>query len=528
MKIDFSNVMQSLADMYGDREAMVNVERNRRLTFSEYHALTNRVANMLNDGLGLGRDDRYFCVLENDNLSLMTFPSIFKAKACCTYTNIRDPLEEHLRQIDHVEPSVVFIETAMLEEYYAPLHERGITVVAMDGVGDDFEASEQLHAFWALTDAASDANPHIVHDDRDDCLLMRFTGGTTGLGKCAMYSIDNWLMCRDSFLSIPDGSIVYGDHFLHVAPISHGSGMMLLPTMFLGGCNFTLNNPDLDIWCRTVETEQITAAFQVPTLMYRLLELASAQDADLGSLTTFYYGAAPMSPAKLKQLQERFGNIFIQVYGSTENICASAAMPRFDHVVESEEEEAHLAAAGKPVPGTELIICDDDGNAVPTGEIGEIWMRSRAICKGYFRNPDQSAAEFEDGYWKSGDLARQDKNGFVYVVDRKKDMIITGGFNVYVNEVEAALNAHPSVLMSAVVGIPSSDWGEAVHAEVMLREGFALDEDAIKQFVKRQIGGVKAPKSIIATDELPLSSAGKVLRREVRSKYWTDADRRVA
>lgn len=527
MKIDFSLLMQSLVDMFGDKETLINVERDRRFTFREYHALTNRIANALNDNLGLDFEDRYFCILENDNLSLITFPTAFKAKGCCTFTNIRDPLEEHLRQVDHVEPQVLFIESNLVADYFGPLAERGITVVAMDGIPEGFEGRDGLLDFWQLVEDASDANPGVEHDDREDPLIMRFTGGTTGLGKCAIYSIDNWLMCSDSFISIPDQTFEHEERVLHLAPISHGSGMLFLPAMFMGGCNVTLNDPDLVAWSRTVEKERVTSAFQVPTLMYRLLELEEAQKADLSSLRTFFYGAAPMSPAKLKQLQERFGNIFVQVYGSTENICVAVAMAKYDHLIETAEDEAHLASAGKPVPGVQVKICDDTGTPVQKGEIGEIWLRSRAICKGYFRNPEGTAAEFENGFWKSGDLGRQDEDGFIYLVDRKKDMVITGGFNVYVTEVEAAINSHPSILMSAVVGVPHEEWGEAVHAEVMLREGFELDADGIRDLVKDRLGGVKAPKTVKAVEQLPLSSAGKVLRREVRDQYWTNSDRSV-
>ena len=169
----------------------------------------------------------------------------------------------------------------------------------------------------------------------------------------------------------------------------------------------------------------------------------------------------------------------------------------------------------------------DDGQPVAPGETGEIWLRSRAIALGYFGSPEQTASEFHDGFWQSGDLGRVDKQGFVYIVDRKKDMIISGGFNIYANEVEAVINSHEAVLMSAVVGIPHEEWGEAVHAEVMLKEGASVDPEALIQHARNALGGYKTPKTIDIVAELPVSAVGKVLRRKVREKYWSDQVKKV-
>ncbi|MCY1445912.1 Long-chain-fatty-acid--CoA ligase [compost metagenome] len=178
--------------------------------------------------------------------------------------------------------------------------------------------------------------------------------------------------------------------------------------------------------------------------------------------------------------------------------------------------------------GVELIIVDEEGREVAPGDTGEVWLRSRATISGYHGNPEATATEFSDGFWKSGDLGYQDEQGFLFIVDRKKDMIITGGFNVYAVEVEAALNAHPDVAISAVVGIPHAEWGEAVHAEVVLKEGSQLSSDGLIEHVKNRLGRFKAPKSLVFVSELPVSVVGKVLRRTVREKYWKDVSRRVS
>jgi fatty-acyl-CoA synthase len=524
MKVNFSNHFQILADTYGDCEALVNVERNRRFSYRELHLLTNQIVNMMRDSLSMKAGDFFLNILENDNLALMHMPTMFKSDITGAFTNYRDSIEGHSWQVDFVKPKVVFIEKALIDSHYPMLRERNIAVVCMDPID---EPRDGLHDFWALVNAASDANPNIVIDDREHPALMRFTGGTTGKGKPAMYSFDNWLACRDSFYALPDNDWTHESRMLHLAPISHGSAMLVLPTFYAGGCNVTINVPDLSNYCQVIHDEGITHSMLVPTLLYRLLEMPEVIEKGLGKLKTIYYGAAPMSPSKLKSLQEAFGNIFIQVYGSTEHCSATLSLSKADHVLGQDDDKHRLASAGRPVMGTEIILVDDDGQPVANGENGEIWIRSRATIKGYYQNPEKTAEEFIDGFWKSGDIAKRHADGYIQIVDRKKDMIISGGFNIYATEVEAVVNAHEAIFMSAVVGIPSEEWGETVHAEVMLREGVEFDPNELKRFVKEKLGGYKSPKTVKVVEALPVSAVGKVLRREVRDQYWKEAGRQV-
>ncbi|HBD37604.1 MAG TPA: long-chain fatty acid--CoA ligase, partial [Cupriavidus sp.] len=354
------------------------------------------------------------------------------------------------------------------------------------------------------------------------------TGGTTGRSKCAQYTIDNWLAARDTMYADEEQGVALNRNtrYLHIAPVSHGSGLSFLPTMFRGGCTLTQNAADLKAWCRNVEAERVTTTLMVPTLVNWLLDLPEASRHDLSSLRTLYYGAAPMSPAKLAQAQQRFGNIFFQLYGATECAQAVCTLTPSDHL--TAVETGRLASAGRPTIGIELRIVDTDGNDVPPGTTGELWLRGRGTISGYHANPEGTAAEFHDGFWKSGDLGYVDDAGYVFIVDRKKDVIITGGFNVYAVEVEASLNAHPAVSMSAVVGVPNDKWGEAVHAEVVLKSDASVDPQALIEHVKEKLGRFKAPKTVAVVEALPVSAVGKVLRRHVREKYWKDQSRRVS
>ena len=519
MKMNFSTISERLADTFGEREALVNIERNRRYNFREFHLLTNQIVNMMREKLDLRRGDYWVNILDNDNASLLHFFTAMKGEAAACYTNYRDSLDDHSYQVDTVDAKVVFLEADLLHSHYDMLRERQVTIVSMDKPQKDYPG---VHCFWELLEGVSDSNPDVVSDDRSDLLVLRFTGGTTGRGKCAMYSIDNWLMCRDSFFATPDTAWSTATRMLHMAPITHGSGMLVLPTVFKGACTVTMNVPDLDAWCDNIAAEKINMAMMVPTLLYRLLGVDQSVQHKLDTLETVFYGAAPMSPSKLAELQAVFGNIFVQIYGSTEHPAVALCMSKADHLVENFIDDSHLASAGRPNPGVEIQIMGDDGQPVAAGETGEIWLRSRAIALGYFGSPEQTASEFHDGFWQSGDLGKVDEQGFVYIVDRKKDMIISGGFNIYANEVEAVINSHAAVLMSAVIGIPHQEWGEAVHAEVMLKEGASVTPEELIQHARNELGGYKTPKTVSIVSELPVSAVGKVLRRKVREKYRAD------
>lgn len=524
MKVNFTRMMRQLARAHGPAEALVNVERGRRYSYSELHLLTNQIVNMMREKLDLRRGTTYSYILENDNLSLLHAWTILKGDAGAVLTNLHDTYEEHLWQIDWIGPKVAFLEARLVSTYHRALRDRGIRIVSMDPLDEQLEGVDY---FWELLEGVSDADPDIENDPHSDVLLYRFTGGTTGKGKCAQYTTDIWLACRDAFYIEDENPFREGARSLQIAPLSHGAALTVLPLLFRGGCLVTHNQPDLLAWCRTVESERITTATLVPTMLYRLLELEEAAKHDLSSLGFVYYGAAPMSPAKLSQLQERFGNIFVQVYGATECFQSISTLARAQHLPNPDGSMPHLASAGRISGGVEVRIVDEDGNDLPDGQTGEIWLRARTTIPGYYRNPEGTAAEFCDGFWKSGDLGYRDGEGFLFIVDRKKDMIITGGFNVYAIEVESALASHPDVVMSAVVGIPHPEWGEAIHAEVVLTQESTLSDAELIAHARARLGRHKVPKTVRFVDALPLSTAHKVLRRVVREKYWKEHASRV-
>ena len=520
MYINVARLMRQTARRYWDQPALVNVERDRVFSFGRLHKLTNRITHVLEAGFGLGEGDCYATLLENDNMGLF---HLWMAKAMPTalWLGILDSKRDHLAQLDWVGAKLVFMETRLVEEYYQDLRERGISVVAMDRPE---HTPEGVYYFWDLVERASAEEPdhEFAYDDpARHVAVLRYTGGTTGRPKCTMYSIANMYSAGLNPIHYTELFPFDRPKAILSTPITHASGATVLPVHFKGGQVITLNRADIDAMCRTVEQTAADMIYTVPTVLYRMLDMKLPDKYQLGSLKTIRYGSSPISPSKLEALLGQFGKIFVQGYASTESWPPATILGRDEHAFETEEQRRILKSVGNPVPGVEVMICDDDGNELGPGQEGEIRIRGGNTISGYYRDPEQTGANFsENGFWKSGDIGHCDEQGRIFLVDRKKDMIITGGFNVYAQEVENVLNAHPAVQNSTVVGVPHEYWGEAVCGVVMKKPDAKVTQEELIAFCKENLTRYKAPKSIEFVSELPLSAVGKVLRREVRKRYW--------
>ncbi len=523
MIINMGRVLKNTALRFSDKTALFNVERNRKLSFWQLHELTNKVSNILSDKFEFKEGDKYATLLENDNLSLLHY-WMAKSLSTALWLAIRDSLDEHLYQIDYVRPKLIFIETKLIPKYYKPFCERNIKIICMDdeneGIKDEFK---NIYFFWNLVDdaAPSETGVEYVADDVDKHIfLLRFTGGTTGKGKCAMYSLSNILSAACNSSNYSEVFPYDNPKALVSTPITHAAGAIMLPVYFRGGTIITLNKPDIETICRTVEKEKIELIYTVPTVLYRMLDLGLPKKYDLSSLKTIRYGTQSISTSKLEALIEQFGRIFVQGYAATESWVPCTILGRNEHAIETEEDRKRLNSVGRAAPGVEIQIVGEDNQELPVNEKGEIWIRGPHTVQGYYNDRKQTKENFsENGFWKSGDIGYIDETGFLYLVDRKKDMIVSGGFNIYSNEVENCLNSNPAVEQSVAVGIPDEVWGEAVHAEVIKKKGVKITENELIEFCKERIARYKAPKKITFVKELPLSSVGKVLRRVVREKY---------
>jgi long-chain acyl-CoA synthetase len=273
------------------------------------------------------------------------------------------------------------------------------------------------------------------------------------------------------------------------------------------------------------EKHGVSTTVMVPTMIQMVLDHPSFTPARMASMKVLTYGASPMPTAVLERLLALFPDLQIfQGYGMTENCGLLTCLGPEEH----RRGGDLLRSAGRVVPGSIMTIQDEDGNLLPAGEVGEVCARAGNYMREYWNRPDETAAAFANGWYHTGDAGRLDEQGYLYLVDRVKDMIVTGGENVYSSEVENALSSHPAVAQAAVIGIPSEKWGEAVHAIVVLKPDGQADEEELKAWCRERIAGYKVPKSVeFRTEPLPMSGAMKVLKRELRAPYWEGKERMV-
>lgn len=517
MLVNMGRIIQQFAQRYADLPAVINVERERRFTYARMHEITNRLSNVLKHRFSLKQGDFYATILDNDNMALF-HPWMLKSPVGAVWIDVRDSVSEQISRLKHVKPKLVFLEAKLLPRLYGHLRDSNIPLVVMDPP-EKFRL--EVYYFWDLVEAASstEVEDEFAADDASEHIsVLRFTGGTTGTAKCAPYTLANlWAWgCNPAhyYETFPFDQ----PRAMFFSPLHHAaSGSVVIPVHIKGGTVVTLNGADPETIGRAIETHKVDMIYAVPTVLYRMLEMNLPRKYDLGSLKTIRYGGSPISPAKLEILLELFGPIFVQGYGSTECWPSITILGRQDHGTQTREQIDRLLSVGRPMPGEEVLVCDQDGNQLPAGQRGEIWIRGPNTIAGYYEAPELTKQHFTaNGFWESGDMGYMDELGYVFLVDRKQDMIITGGYNVYAIEVENCLNSHPAIQNSAVVGLPHDIWGEEVRAMVTIVRGSSTTAQALIEYCKHHLARYKAPKKIEITDQLPLSPAGKVLRREVR------------
>src|SRR6476469_511259 len=353
-------------------------------------------------------------------------------------------------------------------------------------------------------------------DPVDDLALIPGTGGTTGKPKGVMLSGRNIeTMTALTLMGYPfKGRPTY----LALAPLTHAAGVLCFPIMTLGGRVVIMHHPDVGEFLDLIARYQVTHTFLPPTVIYMLLDHPKLQSADLSSLQCFWYGAAPISVARLTEALEKIGPM-AQLFGQTEAPMMISMMPPEDHLNPDGSIARHrLGSAGRPAPLVTVAVMDETGRLLPPGERGEIVIRSSLVMAGYYKNPEATEQVSRFGWHHTGDIGYLDQDNFLYIVDRLKDMIITGGFNVYSAEVEQAVLAHPDVQDCGVIGLPDDKWGERVTAIVQLRPGHQVTPGELTAFVKGRLGSVKAPKQVEIWPDLPRSKVGKVLKGEMKSR----------
>ena len=372
--------------------------------------------------------------------------------------------------------------------------------------------------------AAADKNGSATARDFaliDDIAVLNYTGGTTGKSKGALRRHRENAGFANAILA--DFEIPDTPRYLTVAPISHVAGTKVLPSLMRGGTIHMLKGFDPEAVLATIARERINFTLFVPTMIYVLLDHPSLSKTDLSSLDLLLYGASPMAPSRLVEGIARIGPVFSQLYGQTECYPVSV-LRKADH--DPNNPDLFLSC-GFPVAACEVKILDDSDRELPAGEAGEICVRAPHVMKEYWKRPEQTAETLKSGWLHTGDIAKQDDRGYLFILDRKKDMIVSGGFNIFPREVEDVLSTHADVAMVAVVGVPDDKWGEAVTAVVVARAGATPNADELINLVKTQKGSAHAPKHVKFVTEMPMTGVGKVDKKVLRAGFWAGRDRMV-
>ncbi|MBB5916179.1 acyl-CoA synthetase (AMP-forming)/AMP-acid ligase II [Nocardia transvalensis] len=479
-------------------------------TYGEVQDRSVRIAGALQH-TGIAAGDRVAVLAANDPLALTCVFGISRAGAVWCPVNPRNEAGENRELFGLFGCRLLFFQerfAGLVDRIRGELP-RLEWLVCLDG---DVEWATRFDD-WV---AAHPAEPDETRRPERGLCMLAGTGGTTGRPKGVRLTEDNMMTSTAlALMSYPFGE---RPRYLALAPLTHSAGVLTFPILSLGGEVVIMPAPDIGEFLAVIERRRITHAFLPPTVVYGVLDHPDLDTRDLGSLRCLWYGAAPMSPVRLEEALRRIGPVLGQLFGQTEAPNMIATLSPADHFrPDGSVATERLASAGRPTPLTTVAIMGEQGRLLPRGERGEIVVRGPLVMDGYHENPDATAEVGAFGWHHTGDIGYLDDEGFLFVVDRAKDMIITGGFNVYSAEVEQALLAHPAVKDAAVVGLPHPKWGEQVTAAIELRTGHTTTPEALLTFVKHQLGSVKTPKHLEIWPDLPRSKVGKILKTEIRT-----------
>lgn len=479
------------------------------LSYGDVVDLSHAVARALRRS-GVAPGDKVGILSANDPTAFSCVFGIARAGAVWCPINPRNGAAENAELLELFDCAALIYQPSFdaLVQEIAPGLGQLETLVRL-GPSDDVATGFDDWLAAAADDPSAEAAPP------DDVVALVGTGGTTGRPKGVVLTGRNLeAMSAITLMSYPfDGRPVY----LALAPLTHAAGVLCFPVLAVGGEVVVMAAPDVGRFLELVGRHRVTHTFLPPTLIYMVLGHESLDATDLSSLQCFWYGAAPMSVARLAEALERIGPM-AQLFGQSEAPMMVSTMSPAEHRnADGTIHTGRLASAGRPSPMVTVAILDQEGRSLPAGERGEIAVRGSLVMAGYYRDPQATAEVSAHGWHHTGDIGYLDDDGYLYIVDRAKDMVITGGFNVYSAEVEQAVMAHDAVRDCAVVGLPDEKWGERVTAVVQLQPGARLDAGELIAFVKERVGSVKAPKQVEFWPDLPRSTVGKVLKTDVRS-----------
>jgi fatty-acyl-CoA synthase len=504
---------------YGDRPCLYLGDTVA--TYADVRARTSQYVQALKSkGIGVG--SKVAVISGNRPEVLYNIAAGSISGVCTTALHPLGSADDHAFMLNDAGIDTLIYDPTVFEQRARELKDKvpGLVNLLAFGpseVGEDYSALAD--GFTPAPLVAADISPETLN-------TIVYTGGTTGKPKGVLQPFRTgayMTMVQMAEWEFPDEI-----RFLLATPLSHAAAAVFVPTLQRGGALYVMKGFTPDAFFDMVEKHRITTTFLVPVMIYALLDSARGKTADLSSLSTLIYGASPMSPARLAEGLERWGKIFFQFFGQSEAPMVLTHLKKQDHDL---TKPARLGSCGRPTPWVHLTLLDDQNEPVKAGEPGEICVRGPLVMQGYHGLPDQTAEALAGGWLHTGDVGRFDEEGFLYIVDRKKDMIVTGGFNVFPREIEDVIAAHPAVGQVAVIGVPDERWGEAVKAVVVLRKdakaGPELEAELIA-LVKDKKGSVQSPKSVDFADSIPLSALAKPDKKALRARYWGERERQVS
>jgi acyl-CoA synthetase (AMP-forming)/AMP-acid ligase II len=494
------------------------VEGELTRSYAEAQAMTHRIANAFaRDGIVPGTKAAVFS--PNAARAFECVLGILRAGCVWVPVNVRNTVEDNVYVLNNLDVEVLFYDRRVTAQTRALLEgcPKITRAVCLEG--------EAPHpSLDALIKGCGEVSQEVPRG-REDLAVLLSSGGTTGAPKGAMMTNLSWEM-----MIAGAQQCLWSDHPIHLvaAPISHAAGGSALIFSAMGGTNVLLPGFEPVMVMQAIERHRVTHLFLPPTAIYRLLAHPDVRKYDYSSLKYFQYPSAPMAPEKIKEAMAVFGPVMTNGFGQSEAGTNITFFSPEDHVrILESGEERRLASVGRATLFNQVEIMDEAGNLLPPETPGEIVMRGDQLMAGYYNNPEETLRANAFGWRHTGDIGFKDAEGWVFLVDRKRDMIISGGFNVFPAEVEKAVLAHPAVQDCAVVGAPDEEWGERVTAVIELKPGATIDEAELLAFCRARLSGVMAPKAVEIWPELPRSPVGKLLRRKVRERFWEGRERKI-
>lgn len=501
------------ADLFPDKTALICAERS--FTYKEFNSRVNRLAWTVTE-MGLAKGDKMAILAKNCPEYLETYHALAKTGVWMVPINHRLQPSEVSYRLSHSQAAALVIES----EFLGVLNQLEPSVIELlKGrilVLGDAARNSGMISYEAALAKARDQEPDVeLH--HEDTLFLGYTGGTTGRSKAAIISnraiVVGYLYKHLEYGYDQDEITLYPGPFWHTAPRNCSL------SFYFGGTVVVSRGFTPRSYLEMVERHRVTSSFLVPTMYKAILDLPDHEKYDTSSLRVLNSGGGPMPVDLKRRVMDRFGPILYEHYASTETLilCTIGGQEMLDHP----------SSVGRPVIDVHLKLLDDEGNQVAQGEVGEIYIKCPSLFSGYYRDEKKTRQAFKDGWFTLGDMGRFDQEGYLYIVDRKVDMVISGGENIYPKEVEDVLQRHPQVSEVAVVGVPDEHWGESLKALVILNNGQKVSEKDILQYCSDNLADYLKPKSVEFVKDLPRSPMGKVLKRKIREKYWNGREVKV-